>query len=180
MSDFKTYYNSKFRYDIIRFFSTIPDASKFHEDTLSKQTFSIQFERLTPAFNHLNFLDNDRKELFAVALFLTVLTDMVCFTHFKTHYNKFKNLTRYPKFIGNCPGGCNYHYHPSDIFFAMNKGRSATEQHLVFHDKFLEALETMKEEIFNFLKEHLTEIEEEAFWERCQKEFPYRPKNESG
>ncbi|MCZ2129795.1 MAG: hypothetical protein LC109_05945 [Bacteroidia bacterium] len=58
MTDFKTYYNSRFREDINRFFSTIPDASRFHEDTENKQTFSIQYERLTPAFDHFNFLDN--------------------------------------------------------------------------------------------------------------------------
>ncbi|MGI6410687.1 MAG: hypothetical protein ACOX0V_05540 [Bacteroidales bacterium] len=45
MTDFKTYYNSRFRDDINRFFSTIPDASRFHEDTENKQTFSIQYER---------------------------------------------------------------------------------------------------------------------------------------
>jgi hypothetical protein len=178
MTDFKTYYNSRFRDDINRFFSTIPDASRFHEDTENKQTFSIQYERLTPAFDHLNFFDKDGKELFAVALFLTVLTDMVCFSHFKTHYSKFRNLTRYPKFIGNCPSGCNYHYHPSDIFFAMNKGRSATEQHLVFYDKFLGAIETMKEETINFFKEHLPEVNGDTFWEKCQKEFPYRQQTE--
>ena len=41
MTDFKSYYHTKFRNDINRFFSTIPDASKFHEDTQNKQTFSI-------------------------------------------------------------------------------------------------------------------------------------------
>jgi hypothetical protein len=174
MIDFKTYYNSKFRDDINCFFSTIPDASKFHEDTQNKQTFSIQYERLTPIFEHLNFLDNDGKEYFAIALYLTVLTDMVCFTHYKSNYNKFRNLTRYPKFIGNCPGSCNFHNHPSDIFFAMNKGRAATEQHLMFYDKFLAALEIMKEETINFFNKHLAEINGEAFWEKCQKELPFK------
>jgi hypothetical protein len=174
MTDFKTYYNSKFRDDINRFFSSIPDASKFHEDTGNKQIFSIQYERLTPTFDHLNFLDKEGKELFAVALFLTVLTDMVCYSHFKPHYSKFRSLTRYPKFIGNCPGGCRYHYNPNDIFFAMTKGRSSTEQHLVFYDKFLEATETMKEETINFFNQYLTEVNGEIFWDKCQKEFPYR------
>lgn len=174
MTDFKTYYNSKFRDDLKQFFSTIPDASKFHEDTENKQIFSIQYERLTPAFNHLDFLDKDEKENFAIALFLTVLTDMVCFSHFKQHYNKFKNLTRYPKFIGNCLGGCRYHYHPSEIFFAMNKGLSASEKHLVFYDKFMDAKETMKEEIITFFNEYLTEVNGEKFWEKCQNEFPYK------
>jgi hypothetical protein len=56
----------------------------------------------------------------------------------------------------------------------MNKGRSATEQHLVFYDKFLQAMKTMKEETINFFKEHHPEVNGEAFWEKCQKEFPYR------
>ena len=56
MTDFQIYYNSKFRDDINRFFSSIPDASKFHEDTENKQFFSIQYERLTPSFDHLDFL----------------------------------------------------------------------------------------------------------------------------
>lgn len=173
MANFKTYYHTKFPDDINRFFSTIPDASKFHEDKQNKQTFSIQYERLTPAFEHLNFLEKEDKEYFAVALFLTVLTDMVCFTHFKEHYTKFESLTRYPKFIGNCPSGCNYHFHPSNIFIAINKGRSAKVQHLVFYDKFKQAEESMKEVIVNFFDQNLNGIDGEFFWEKCHKEFPY-------
>lgn len=152
MTDFITYYNSKFRDDLKKFLSSIPDESRFHEDNLNKQTDSIQYERLTPEFDHLVFLVREDKEYFGVALFLTVLIDMVCYTHFKSFYSKFRDLTRYPKFIGNCPSGCNYHYHPKEIFFAINKNRSTTEQHLVFYDKLIEAKETMKEEIINFFK----------------------------
>lgn len=174
MTDFKTYYNSKFRDDINMFFSTIPDESRFHEDTQNKLTFSIQYERLTPTFDHLNFLDKEGKEYFGVALYFTVLTDMVCFSHFKSYYSIFKNMTRYPKFIGNCPGGCNFHYHPSDIFFAMNKSRSALESHLVFYDKFIKATEAMSIETISFFEEHLTDIDGETFWLKCKNEFPYK------
>lgn len=55
MIDFKTYFNSEFRKDINIFFSTIPDESKFHEDREYKQLFSIQYEKLTPSKNHLDF-----------------------------------------------------------------------------------------------------------------------------
>ncbi len=61
MSDFKKYYNFKFYKDLNQFFSTIPDESKFHEDMKNKETFSIQFERLTPEFKHLSFLDKNEK-----------------------------------------------------------------------------------------------------------------------
>ena len=146
MTDFKTYYNSKFRQDINQFFSTIPDDSRFHEDKEKKQIFSIQHERLTPSKNHLDFLDKDGIEYFGVALFFTVLTDMVCYTYYKDNYEKFQSLTRYPKLIGNCLSWCHYHLHPRDIFYAMNQGRNATEPNLLFIEKFFYAIETMKKE----------------------------------
>jgi hypothetical protein len=61
----------------------------------------------------------------------------------------------------------------------MNKGRTASEQHLVFYDKFLEAIETMKAETIIFFKEHIAEVDGEIFWEKCQREFPYRPQKEN-
>jgi hypothetical protein len=115
MTNFATYYKNRFKQDINQFFSKIPDQSRFHEDNQNKQTFSIQYERLTCDFDHLNFLPKPVKEYFGVALFFTVLTDMVCYSHFRQCYENFKQLTRYPKFIVNCPGGCHYHFHPSDI-----------------------------------------------------------------
>lgn len=174
MNNYQKYYTSKFRKDINQFFSTIPDKSKFHEDLNNKSTFSIQYERLTPQLNHLDFLDKEEKEYFGVALFYTVLVDMVCFSHFKQYYERFKKLTMYPKFIGNCPGGCLYHFHPRDIFLAMNKGRILSEQYLEFFKKFLEAEEPMKEEVMSFFNEYMSEIDGVEFWEKCQKEFPFR------
>ena len=174
MTDFKTYYNSKFRKDINQFFSTIPDDSRFHEDKEKKQILSIQHERLTTSKNHLDFLDKDGREYFGVALFFKVLTDMVCYTYYKDNYEKFQSLTRYPKLIGNCLSWCHYHLHPRDIFYAMNQGRNATEPHLLFIDKFFDAIETMKKETVDFFKEHLSEIDGETFWNRCKNEFPYK------
>ncbi len=77
MTEFKTYYNSKFLDNISRFLSTIPDVSKFHEDSQNKQTFSIQHERLTHKFDHLKFLNKNGKNVFAVPFFLAVLTYLV-------------------------------------------------------------------------------------------------------
>ena len=173
MTDFKTYYNSRFREDINKFFSTIPDESRFHEDKDQKKVFSIQHERLTPKRNHLDFLDKESKELFGVALFFTVLTDMVCYSHYKDHYHKFQRLTLYPKLIGNCLSWCRYHLHPRDIFYAMNQGREATEPNLIFIDKFSDAISTMEKETMDFFSQYLSEINGSEFWNRCKNEFPY-------
>ncbi len=179
MTDFATYYRNKFIQDINQFFFTIPDQSRFHEDSQNKQTFSIQYERLTRDFNHLNFLTKSDKEFFGVALFFTVLTDMVCYSHYRQYYEKFRQLTRYPKFIGNCPGGCNFHFHPRDIFAAMNYSRTKqldihSPEQLNFFEKFNEAIKTMKIETINFINEHIKEIDSIQFWETCIREFPYR------
>ena len=99
---------------------------------------------------------------------------MVCFAHFKPNYWRFQSLTRYPKFIENCPGGCHYHYHPKDIFWAMNKRKELTQEHLLFYDKFIEAIEKMQNETIQFVKEHLEEINGELFLSKCINEFPYK------
>ena len=173
MTDFKSYYNTKFRQDLDKFFATIPDESKYHEDRQNKLIFSIQYERLTPTFKHLHFLDKDGKEYFGVALFFTILIDMVCYTHFKNYYEKFQLLTRYPKFIGNCRSLCHLHYHPKDIFEAMNRKSPKNFESLLFNIKFLEAVAIIKIETTEFLTEYLNDIDSEEFWLKCYDEFPY-------
>lgn len=179
MTNFAAYYRTKFRQDISLFFSSIPDQSRFHEDNQSKQTFSIQYERLTRDFNHLNQLTKSDKEYFGVALFFTVLVDMVFYTNYKENYSGFSRLTLYPKFIGNCPGGCRYHYHPSDIFAALNHSRSnpldqLSPERLDFSEKFKEAIPTMENEIKDFFVIHFKDIDGQKFWEKCKVEFPFK------
>lgn len=177
MNNFEKYYKTKFRQDINQFFATIPDKSRFHEDTENKQVFSIQYERLTKNFDHLNFLTKEEKEYFGVSLFFTVLTDMVCYSKFKIHYGKFCKLTRYPKFIGNCPGSCVWHFHPSEIFAAMNYNLEIlSTERLEFYEKFNEAVDTMKNETIDFFNKYLNEINGNEFWQLCEIEFPYNLK----
>jgi hypothetical protein len=186
MTDYATYYKTKFKVDLDRFFSTIPDESKFHEDCEKKQTFSIQYERLTMDFAHLDFLSTDDKVNFGVALFFSVLTDVVCFSHFKWHYQKFRALTLYPKFIGNCPSGCHFHLDPRDIFLAMNHSRKdsrniQSKERLEFSGKLEESLPVMEEEVKEFFAKytfdddghpHLFKTEWATFWEYCKAEIP--------
>lgn len=178
MNNFSTYYNFRFREDLNIFFSTIPDQSKFHEDNRNKEIYSIQYDRLSSKYKHLNFLTSDEKAKFGVALFFTVLTDMLCYTNYRYSYNKFRQLTRYPKFIGMCPGGCSYHYPPSEIFRAMNKIQMIqhlplNQKRLQFRDTFNEGIPVMEIEIKNFFNENLSEIDGQTFWEQCKSEFPY-------
>ena len=173
---FREYYRQQFTTDIERFLMSIPPESRNHD--YDKSIFTIQYERLTKDTAHLDVIVPKHRAYFAIALFLSVLVDEVCYTHFKQEYARFRALTLYPKFIGNCPGGCHYHLHPSDIFAAINYsryGRIKTRRpDVVVYGLFDEASDVMKEEVFDFFTNHLTTISPEDFWTRCVSEFPYK------
>lgn len=172
MSDFATYYRTKFSSDIIQFFTTIPDSSKFHFCLIEK-IFKIQYYRLNRDYEHLNFLSTTDKEFFGVALFFTVLTDMVCYSCFHQYYDQFRKLTQYPKFIGNCHSECHNHLEPKYIFEAMNYSREGCPPvRLEFAEKFKEAIPVMEEEVKDFFPKHLPEIDGQEFWDRYKREFP--------
>lgn len=173
MNQFATYYNQQFRQDLNKFFSEIPDESRFHEDQQKKNIFSIQIERLTGNYPHLDFLNNEEKAFFGVALYFTILVDMVCYTYYKKDYLFFQNLTRYPKFIGNCPGGCRYHFHPSRIFEFMSRNRSVKKK-LSFSEVFQMAIPVMRQEVEDFFQENMWQLNGKLFWEKCLAEFPFR------
>ena len=179
MKDFRIYYNEHFRSHLQQFFASIPESSR-HHDKYDPDTYYIQYERLSRDFKHLDFLfDKEDKINFGVALFLTVLADEVCYTHFKPFYSEFKSVTNYPKFIGNCPGGCHYHFHPSDIFGALNYSRNknngiSSMAYLNFRDVFIQAIPAMEEEIMSFFSEHMCNIDGSIFWQKCYNELPFK------
>ncbi len=178
---FTDYYRRQFRGDIQRFMMSIPSESRNHDH--DKSVFTIQYERLTKDTQHLDVIEPENRAHFAIALFLSVLVDEVCYTHFKSIYPQFRNLTRYPKFIGNCPGGCHYHFHPRDIFAAINYSRdgqnSARRPDVSVFALFDEASDVMKEEVFDFFTNHLPDVDPNTFWRRCVDEFPYRTKHDN-
>lgn len=177
VNDFVTYYHTSFRVDFSTFLSSIPIDSKNH-NTDDPKLITIQYERLTRDFPHLDFLKEDlRKAYFGVTLFFTVLIDEVFYTFYKAEYGEFRKLTFYPKFIGNCPSSCRYHFHPKEIFLAMNYSRNKTylpnPTQINFNKALSEAIPVMQLEIYDFLYKHFPLVNSREFWKRCQHEFNY-------
>lgn len=182
MTEFETYYTTKFRQDILIFFSTIPERSKHTFSMGDRSAFTIQYQTLTKDFNHLDFLDIKEKAFFGTALFFTVLVDQVCFSHFPQHYIKFRKLTLYPKFVGNSPSTDQTNFCPSEIFAAFNYSRDDKKKNetprIEFWEVFNNALPVMEKETTDFFKKHLTEIGGQSFWDLCKREFPNRLKDQ--
>ena len=168
---FIQYYLHQFKLDLSHFFSLIPDESKFHDDIKNKRIYTIQYEQLTPKKGNLGFLSNESKHNFLIALYYCVLIDMVCYTYFKSHYEKFYRLTMYPKLIGNCLSACNYHLNPKSIFHAVY-GPNFSEKNTILIKRLILLQEFFKIEVFNFFNEYFSDINQEEFWSRCTAEIP--------
>ena len=162
---FTEYYGPPYRVDLHAVVEALPslhDHADFNAVTIQPRTLS----RKNVVIRSWN---SERIDLFASALFFTVLVDQVAFTHFHSHYHQFQDLTRYPKFRGDCPGGCNYHVHPSTVFRAIASQLAP----LSGEAKLLpEAVEVMHAEVLSFFSEHMLSVDGQEFWEKCVPEFP--------
>jgi hypothetical protein len=158
----------------------IPARSRHHNS--DKGEFTIQYANLTKDTRYLEVVPLGRRSNFAVALFFMVLIDEVCYTYYRKDYPKFRRITMYPKFIGNCPGGCQSHLHPNGIFRAVNYSRedqnALKRPDIDVHDSFDEAVPVMCEEVFDFFTNHMRTISPHLFWYRCKTEFPFPVKEE--
>jgi hypothetical protein len=171
MIDFNLYNYSSFKNDLETFFSTIPDESKFHDDRENKLIYTIQQERLTEKYNHLDFLNGEQLENFAVALYFVVLFDMIFCKYYGQEYKRFQKLTFYPKFIGNCSKACHLHIHPKNILLVLQKRKNMSYNELNFNQKIDEFQSIMKYEIIRFLENKFPEINGLSFWDKYQKEL---------
>jgi hypothetical protein len=163
--NFEIYYNSFFRDHYNKFVGQLPDESKFHDDQKNKEIITIQRGRLTSQYNYLDFLNKNEYDYFSISLFFTILIDMVFYSKFKPYYFEFQSLTKYPKLIGDCPGGCRFHLEPFQVFESM-------EYDFRNDTKIKDSVSAMKAEIILFFQNHFTDIEGETFWNQIKIHIP--------
>jgi hypothetical protein len=165
---FSEYFGEPFRGDLNAVISALPSGHDHDRPTgvtIQPRTISDQ-NQVIQAWNA------ERRDLFASALFFTVLVDQVCYTHFRTHYPAFQALTLYPKFRGDCPGGCYHHLDPSAIFRALGSPHgSATgwrgEARIV-----PAATEAMRSEVLSFFADYMPAVDGPEFWRICSLHIP--------
>ena len=166
---FADYYNGRFRNDLATVIAAVPPA---HEHASGEVTLQPRFlSRSNPVIHRWS---EEQRMLFASALLLTVLADQVCYTHFHDVYGRFRELTAYPKWRGDCPGGCAYHIEPAVILRAIGaaEGRLATIDDLPLHAFPDDLFQTMRSEVADFFERHLPNVDGDDFWQRCDAEIP--------
>jgi hypothetical protein len=162
------YYRSDFRGDLLSMIAAGPRSEHRREIETVIQPRTIGAENSVV----MGWSDS-RRARFAACLFLTLLVDQVCYTYFAMHYKRFRQLTRYPKWKGECPGGCFTHIHPSLVFAAIGRSPGPMNRPDCFAYRALpsDTLGTMEREVHAFVRDHMPELGE-AFWDFCDREVP--------
>lgn len=191
VTDFKTYYKKSFQSDLHNFLLQVPVEGNKH---FNKNEICIQYFFLTPQYIYLDIIPHERRGMFAVALFWTILVDQIFFTYYREFYHCFQSKTLYPKFIGNCTAPslvtsqCGSHQHPRKVFKAINdttdkgnkfdidriifkKDENKKERTFINFEPILEfAKHVMKDEIKDYFESQQPEINWLDFWIKCENE----------
>ncbi len=167
--DYSEYYGDPFRGDLHAVLGALPSPHTTHTNG---QNIFVQPRTLSDENPIVRSWDQNRVDLFATALFYTVLIDQVCHHCFRNMHPRFERLTRYPKLIGDCPGACAWNLHPSTILNCIG----ATPGRLSGRTRKAKLVdgsrEVMRNEVLDFFDKYLPEVDGDAFWAFASDEIP--------
>jgi hypothetical protein len=173
---FSDYYKIQFRTDlnsVIEGAKTMGSIGQHVNETpLKLQSMTVSTKNPT-----ISSWSKVQSDLFASALYYTVLIDQACYSDFGYFYEDFQQLTVYPKYVGQCLSICHIHLNPSFILKHVggNKGvdhssinpmQLSKRQRLV-----LDAMPFMKSEVLQFIEKFMPELNGEEFWKVCEQEI---------
>jgi hypothetical protein len=170
---FERYYLQEFRKDLSAVFALRPQG--VHDrDQHDDWQYSLQPRSVSRENQAITEWSGERKALFAVSLFYTVLVDQVCHTYFRSHYPRFRELTMYPKWRGDCPGGCHGHHHPVEILSVIgaSPGRHGASPSQQVVSLIHQAKPFVRQQLASFCEQQMPELPAAHFWEFCSSELP--------
>jgi hypothetical protein len=170
MKKFEKYYLSDFRTDL----SDAIQGIDFKPNHIGDADLALQPLTISGKNGVIKKWTIERQNMFSVALFYTVLIDQVFYTHYGNSYQKFRQMTQYPKFIGDCPGGCRNHLSPSVILRSVGKEEYSRETTIAPEIQLLLQNSTrfFKQEAQDYLGAYAQEIDVEELWEKCSQNIP--------
>jgi len=176
---FAEYYGDPFRRDINAVNAGLPP---IHVHPEYADEGVLQPRVLSRENSVIRAMDADRRQLFGVALYLTLLVDQTFYTYYRRWYPEFAEWTRYPKLRGDCPGGCRSHAHPETVFESLGQplGGQDRQAFLNYIISLYDALPVMRDEIVSFFKEYMPVVDGEDVWRRCRRELPFSLRAQRG
>jgi hypothetical protein len=166
--EFAEYYGEPFRHDLAAIMQALPPS---HEDFVGKVIQPRMVSRENQLFMEL---PARQRAQFAVALYFTLLTDQVVERRFRGHHARFQELTRYPRFHGDCPGGCEYRPGAERILDAVDQppGPRPERRFIRYLAELRSSLPVLEREIRDFCRDHMPEISADEFWAECLRSEP--------
>ena len=168
---FADYYRLRFRDDLTRVIRSAPPP---HHLSVGETEVRLQPRTLSDHNETVRSWPAEQRALFGVALFFSVLVDQVCYTYHRNQYEDFRRLTQYPKFVGDCPGGCYSHLHPSLILEQLGgcAGMGYAHPPVPITQVLASAIPVMRREVLEFCRDHMPMLNGSAFWAQCLDEIP--------
>jgi hypothetical protein len=143
----RDYYHNKFRNDLATF---MPDTR-------------------VPYFGHswaydcgnLNKIPKELRPEFLICLYFTVLVDQAMYTHFRSEYDRFAQLTQYPKY---CHGLSQFQKNPRELLLVpVQKGMVDKDK----MEKELSAgMDLFIDEVIEFFQKYMTHIDSADFFDK--------------
>lgn len=96
---------------------------------------------------------------FLVCLYFTVLVDQAMHAHYRSHYDRFEDLTRYPKF---CHGLCQFQHNPYWILVFPIKRSQVSRDELYF--LLGPGMELFVDEVISFFEGYMPQISAAEFF----------------
>lgn len=99
------------------------------------------------------------RPFFLVCLYFTVLVDQAMHEHYRSHYSRFEQLTRYPKF---CHGLGQFQHNPRAILSVPIEHGLVNADEL--HAQLAPGMELFVAEVVAFFRDHMTDISAAEFF----------------
>lgn len=165
---FGRYYRREFRHDLTAVISKGWKCPTSITDPPGLQPRSVSTENPV-----IVAMSEGRQNEFALALYLTLLTDRVMCSEFREDYPEFRALTCYPVWKADCPGGCDYRLEPEHVLYVVGAKPGSPPERIPAER--LIALEAARpefhREIQRFVRDQMPWLGR-RFWQACSERMP--------
>ncbi len=143
--------------------------SDYYLQTFRSDLSAFMGQSSVPYFGHswrhdcrgLERVSASSRPFFLVCLYFTVLVDQAMHEHYRSHYSRFEQLTRYPKF---CHGLGQFQHNPRSILSApIERGLVSADD---LHAQLAPGMELFVAEVVSFLRDHMPDISPAEFFDR--------------